>query len=89
MRNYVIEINDTGEAWDIVSDREGDAIRKVIEVMESRGHDTERIVHGDWDADGENDDGERCVQMLFWADEESAENDAGANAICKLCAIDA
>lgn len=88
MRNYTIEIIDTGEAWDIVADRANDATHKVLAVMDSRGQSV--VVQGDWEADGENDDGEQCVRKLFWADD-AGDNaiDAGDNAICKLCAVDA
>lgn len=87
MSSYVIEFNGTGEVSEGVFDKDADAISWVESILESHGHNISDIVSGDWDADGENDNGNACERMLFWACEEDSVNDSGAKAVCKLCVV--
>jgi hypothetical protein len=47
--------------------------------LEQRGYERVELVAGDWET--RNPD---SVRRLFWADEKSAEDDTGANAIAHL-----
>ena len=84
-KSYTIEFNGTGEVSEGQFSNDTEAQSWVESVLESRGHDVDQLVTGDWDADGQNDNGEQCLRMLFWASEADASNDPCANAICKLC----
>ena len=84
---YVIEFNGTCEVSEGCFANDTEAIGWVDSVLEAHGYDSSEIVSGDWDADGENEDGQTCERMLFWADEATSENDPGTNAVCKLCVV--
>ena len=86
MKSYTIEFNGTGEVSEGQFSNDNEAQSWVEAVLEAQGHGTE-LVSSDWESDGQNEDGEQCYRMLFWADEADAENDPGANAICQLCKV--
>jgi hypothetical protein len=86
-KSYTIEFNGTGEVSEGSFRNDTEAVLWVESVLEARGCDADEIVSGDWDSDGQNDDGERCERMLFWANEAASENDPGVNAVCKLCVV--
>ncbi len=86
-KSYTIEFNGTGEVSEGFFANDTEAASWVESVLEARGYDADEIVSGDWDADGQNDDGQQCERMLFWSDEASSENDPGVNAVCKLCVV--
>ena len=87
MSSYTIEFANSGEVSEGQFSSDAQAQAWVETVLENRGHDASELVSGDWDADGENDEGEQCYRMLYWASESDAENDPGANAICQLCKV--
>jgi len=86
MTSYTIEFNGTGEVSEGSFASDTDAVSWVESVLEARGLDAAETVSGEWDANGESDEG-RHERMLFWATEAAAENDPGVNAICQLCVI--
>jgi hypothetical protein len=88
MKSYVLQFAGSGEVCEGNFGSEVDAILWAESVLGARGYDREEIVTGGWDADGQNDDGEQCHRMLFWADEDAAENDAGAKSIAQLCKVE-
>jgi len=87
MKSYVLEIADSGEVCEGNFGSEVDAVLWAEAVLATRGHNREKIATGGWDAKGQNDDGEQCYRMLFWANKNDAENDAGANSIAQLCKV--
>lgn len=87
MQSYTIEFNGSGEVCEGHFGDDIQAYAWVETVIAQRGHDSDEVVFGEWDADGKNDDGEPCYRMLIWADEEAAKNDSGANSICQLCKV--
>ncbi len=87
MQSYTIEFNGGGEVSEGFFADDTEAQAWVESVLEQQGYDADELVSGDWDADGQNDDGEQCYRMLFWANESDAENDPGVNAICQLCKV--
>lgn len=87
MSSYTIEFNGTGEVSEGQFRNDTEAQAWVESVLEFRGYDVDDVVSGDWDADGQNDDGEQCFRMLYWASENDAENDAGEKSICQLCKV--
>jgi hypothetical protein len=76
-KEYTIEFNSSGEVCEGRFSHDTDAQAWVESVLEQRGYDAAELVSGDWDAD----------RMLFWANVADADNDPGANAICKLCKL--
>lgn len=82
MKSYVLSFSGSGETSEINAANDDAAIKEAINLL---GEDT--VVAEQWDADGYNDDDKPCKRILFWADEESAENDAGANAIAQLSTV--
>ena len=86
MTSYTIEFNGSGEVSEASFSSDSHAIAWVESVLENRGYDVSETVSGDWDSNGESDEGKH-ERMLFWASEADAENDPGANAICQLCVI--
>lgn len=84
MTAYVIRFSNGEREIREWLDGDSEAIDFVESVLSERGHDITEVVSGDWDADGEDDDGNQCERMLFWASEEDAENDSGAKSICEL-----
>lgn len=87
MTNYVIEWSGSGEVMENCCDTDVAAECWVEDTLDQRGYDPADSVSGDWDADGTTDDGEQRWRKLYWASEEDALNDAGANAICQLCRV--
>ena len=57
------------------------AIAWAVLDLENRGYDVAKLVAGDWETRTPD-----SVRRLFWADEDSADDDtrAGANAIAQL-----
>lgn len=86
MKSYTINFADSGEVCEGFFNSDFEAIGWAESIFEDRGW-TE-VVRGDWDADGQNEDGEQCYRVLFWASEEYAENDCGANSFAELCKVD-
>jgi len=86
-KSYTLEFNGTGVVAEGFFATDTLAQLWAESVLENRGYDPNELVAGNWDADGQNDDGEQCYRMLFWANESDAENDPGANAICQLCKV--
>lgn len=87
MTIYTIEFNGTGEVSEGSFRNDTEAQAWVESVLENRGYDANELASGDWDADGENEDGDTCYRMLFWESESDAENDAGESSICQLCRV--
>lgn len=88
MKSYTINFNGTGEVSEGFFANDTEAEAWVVSVLEKMGYDADEIVSGDWDANGMEDDGTRFVRMLFWANEATAENDPGVDAVCELCTIE-
>lgn len=87
MNCYTVEFNGTGEVSEGHFSTDEQAQAWVESVLTNRGHDADEIVFGDWDADGQNDDGRKCERMLVWASEADANDDPGANSICQICVV--
>ena len=87
MKSYVLEFAGSGEVCEGYFEKDSEAIAFAESVLEARGHEPSKIVRGEWDADGQNDDGEQSYRMLFWANEDDAENDAGAISVAQLCKV--
>lgn len=82
MKSYVLSLADSGATSEIYADSDDAAIDQASSIL---GGDP--VVADQWDDDGQNDDDEPCKRILFWADEESAENDAGAKSIAQLSTV--
>lgn len=82
MKSYVLSMAGSGETVEIFADNDTEAIAQAERRL---GGDV--VVCDQWDADGRNGDDEPCKRLLIWADEESAENDDGANAIAQLSTV--
>lgn len=87
MKSYVLKFAGSGEVCEGYFENDSEAIAFAESVLEFRGHEPSKLVRGGWDADGQNDDGAQCHRMLFWANEDDAENDAGAKSIAQLCKV--
>lgn len=87
MKSYTIEFNGSGEVAEGRFKDDVAAQDWVESVLEHRGYDADDLVSGDWDANGKNDDGTACERQLYWANDDAAKDDAGANAICQLCVV--
>lgn len=87
MRSYTIEFNGTGEVCEGYHDSDNAAELWLESVLTQRGYDPAKLFAADWDANGENDNGQKCERMLFWENETVSQNDSGANAICQLCVV--
>lgn len=85
--DYTIEFNGSGEVLEDSFGDDTEAQAWVESVLENLGYDSGKLVCGDWDADGQDDDGNQCERMLFWASEDDSENDPGVKSICQLCVI--
>jgi hypothetical protein len=80
MKSYTLNIAGTGECSEFFAENDTEAER-IAEGMLGR----DGLVFCDqWDADGVNDDDEPCKRLLIWANEEDAENDAGAKSIAQI-----
>lgn len=86
MKSYVIEFAD-GSLCEGYFENDNAAELWAETVFESRGFDPAKIVACDWQTDGENEDGQKCERMLFWANSVDAQDDPGANSFAKLCVV--
>lgn len=82
MKSYVLSYNGTGAISEIYADNDAQAICQALDLL---GDDA--VEADQWDSDGQNDEGEPCKRILFWGDEESAENDPGINSIAQLSTV--
>ena len=82
MKSYTLNWSGSGATSEIHAANDAAAIAEAESII---GGDV--VVADQWDADGTNDDDEPCKRILFWADEESADNDDGANAIAELSTV--
>ena len=75
MSKYTINFTDGGECWDLgIFGNDTEAAIDAERVLESRGHDANELVTGEWEQG----------RLLIWADEADAEGDSGANALCSV-----
>lgn len=79
MKSYTLNHASTGATSEINAETDAEAIDKAAQLLGG-----EPVVADQWDADGVNGDDEPCKRILFWADEDSADNDDGGNAIAEL-----
>ena len=79
MKSYTLEMADGSGLSEGHFNSDKEAVAWAVSVLEQRGNDAAELVTGDWET--RNPD---SVRKLFWADEQSAEDDAGANAIAHL-----
>jgi len=79
MKSYTLEMADGSGLSEGHFDSDKDAVAWAVSVLEQRGNEAAELVAGDWET--RNPD---SVRKLFWADEQSAEDDTGANAIAHL-----
>ena len=87
MSSYVLQFSGSGEVCEGHFKQDSEAVAFAESVLEARGYEPSELVRGDWDADGQNDDGEQCYRLLFWENEDDAEDDAGQLAIAQLCKV--
>lgn len=87
MKSYTLEFAGSGETNEGYFANDAEAQAWVVLLLDSMGYDHNSLVSSDWSADGQNDDGEQCFRMLYWEDENDAENDAGEKSICQLCKV--
>jgi hypothetical protein len=86
MNSYVIT-TPNGELSERHFDSDSEAERWAIDWIGNVLGYEDAVAADQWDADGTNDDDEPMERLLFWASEEDAENDAGANAIAQLSVV--
>jgi hypothetical protein len=79
MKSYTLEMADGSGLSEGHFNSDKDAVAWAVSVLEQRGNDAAELVTGDWES--RNPD---SLRKLFWADEESAQDDTGANAIAHL-----
>lgn len=79
MKSYTLEMADGSGLSEGHFSSDQDAVVWAVSVLEKQGNDAAELVAGDWET--RNPD---SLRKLFWADEESAEDDTGANAIAHL-----
>lgn len=79
MKSYILEFNGSGEVSEGCFPSDMDAESWAESVLEQRGYCANDLVSSYWDAYGPSE-----VRMLFWADEETAQNDPGVKSICSL-----
>ena len=79
MKSYTLEMADGSGLSEGHFGNDTDAITWAVSVLEQRGNDASELVAGDWETRSPD-----SVRKLFWADDESAEDDTGANAIAHL-----
>ena len=80
---YVLNIASGGQTHEFAADNDYDAELQAITILADIGHIAPTVAD-DWTGDGYNDDGQLCERLLFWADDDAAENDAGESAIAEL-----
>jgi len=86
MKSYVLSWTDCGETVELNAKSDADAIAQAVDRVIGRQWEGAPVVADQWDADGVNDD-EPCKRILIWADEESADNDDGQQAVAQLSTI--
>lgn len=79
MKSYTLEMADGSGLSEGFFSNDQDAIAWAVSVLEQRGNDAGELVTGDWETRTPD-----SVRKLFWADEESADDDTGVNAIAHL-----
>jgi hypothetical protein len=79
MKSYTVEMADGSGLSEghFASDR--DAVAWASSVLHRHGYASIDLVQSDWQSHTPD-----SVRMLFWADEESSDDDTGANAIAHL-----
>ena len=80
MSRYALEYAD-GRVSEIVADNDTEAELAALARFD------DAIIADQWDADGWNCEDEPMKRILIWDSEESAYNDAGANAIAALTTV--
>lgn len=85
MKSYTINFAGSGEVCEGFFESDLQAIHWAQLVFLNRG--VTDVVRGDWDADGQDDEGGQCYRLLFWATEEDAEHDCGAKAFAEVCKV--
>lgn len=86
MQSYVISCQ-TGELSEGYFDSDEQAERWAMDWLTDVLGLDDPVAADQWDADGRNDDGEPMKRLLFWASEEDAQDDSGANAIAQLSVV--
>ena len=71
---YVLNIASGGQTHEFAADNDYDAELQAITILADIGHIAPTVA----------DDGQLCERLLFWADDDAAENDAGESAIAEL-----
>ena len=85
MTTYTLTFCDSEGTFEISADSDADAVLAAERLLADEYED---VVSADqWDADGTTNDDEPRKRILFWATEDDAENDAGANAIGELSTV--
>jgi hypothetical protein len=79
MKSYTLEMADGSGLSEGFFNSDKDAVAWAVSVLEQRGYERVEMVAGDWETRTPD-----SVRRLFWADEESAEDDTGAKAIANL-----
>lgn len=95
MKSYVLEFAGSGEIIENyfpedasnVFNSDLEALSWAIRLLSNRGFNPDLIVHGDWDADGQNDDGEPMFRQLLWTSESESQNDSGQKSIAQITKI--
>ena len=79
MKSYTLEMADGSGLSEGFFGTDRDAIAWAVSVLEQRGCDAAELVAGDWETRSPD-----SVRQLFWANEATADDDTGANAIAHL-----
>lgn len=79
MKSYTLEMADGSGLSEGCFETDSDAITWAVSVLEHRGCDAAELVTGDWETRSPD-----SVRKLFWANERTADDDTGANAIAHL-----
>lgn len=82
MKSYVLSWAGSGATSEIFAKNDDDAVSQASDILGG-----EVVVADQWDSDGFNGEDEPCKRILFWANEEDADNDPGANAIAQLSTV--
>lgn len=79
MKSYTLEMADGSGLSEGFFETDSDAITWAVSVLEHRGCDAGELVTGDWETRSPD-----SVRKLFWANERTADDDTGVNAIAHL-----
>ena len=79
MKSYTLEMADGSGLSEGFFETDIDAITWAVSVLEHRGCDAAELVTGDWETRSPD-----SVRKLFWANDRTADDDTGANAIAHL-----